>query len=234
MEPTLITSFSQEGYEQYARAGLESFVKHWPGKIVVYYEQTRPEFDDPKIEWRNLFDDQDCVALCAWTMSVPFLCGDMPDGAFNYHYNLHKFGRKGFAILDSLARDKGHVFWFDADTMMLKDIPQHFLADMLDGVYTCYLGREDAPHSETGFVGWNTGDPANDLFVKAWRSMYVDKTVLALPGFHDCWSYDHLVRNLDVTANNLTPDAVGADVFPQSPIGEYAVHHKGPAKKNGG
>ena len=57
---------------------------HFPGKIVVYYEHERPDFDHEKIEWRNLFDDKECVALCAWTLPVPFFHGAMPDGDYNY------------------------------------------------------------------------------------------------------------------------------------------------------
>lgn len=228
---TLITSFSKEGWKRYARVGLESFIKHFPGKIVVYYEQNRPDFDDPKVEWRNLFEDPDCVALCAWTLPVPFLQGVMHDGEYNYHFNLHKFGRKVFAIVDSLARDKGNVFWFDADTVVGKDIPEYFLNDLLEGVYTCYLGRKDSPHTETGFVGWDTTHAKHKKFTSAWRALYTTKAVLALQGFHDSWSYDFLRGALQIPGRDLTPDAVGADVFEQSPLAEYAIHQKGTIKK---
>ncbi len=230
---TGVTTFSHKIWEQYAAANIKGWADKWPGKIIAYHEDAIPADLPKSIRRRNLCQQQDAMRALKWAEQMPFLKGEMPNGEYNYNFNFHKFSRKVFAITDALAQTTGGiVYWLDADLEMVKPIPESFLREQVEGVYTAYLGRKDFPHTETGIVAYDTNHEWNERFPAMYRAMFSQCSVLGLPGFHDCWGYDYLVGNdHGIPARNLTADAPGVNVFPQSPFGEYMRHHKGPKKE---
>lgn len=226
-----VTSFGAKGFETYGREGLASFVKHWPGTITVYYENTIPEFPkSDKIIWRNLYDDLALVRVLAWARGSPVLQGVMPDGGHNYNNDLYKFCRKVFAVTDVAKEFKGLMFWLDADVRLHADVPAPFLNKLLDGVYTCYMGRKRY-HPECSFVGYDTRHELSANFMDHFRWVYTSGSVLSLKGFHDCWAYDYCLDKTGVPARNLTPNGkLIEDVMPTTKLAKYMVHLKGRAK----
>lgn len=227
-----VTSFSKSGWNEYAREGVESFCAHWPGKVIAYYEDDPPDYEHENLIYRNLLEQPELRSVLIWCEKNTVLQGRMPNGTYNYHFNIYKFCRHVFAVSHSALRDERYVFWLDADVRLLKDVPEKFLLDMFaDDTYTVHLGRSKT-HTESGFQGFDTAHPRNKLFMDMWRDLYVDGSILALPyGWHDCWSYDYLLRITNVKANNLTPDKVGVGAtFERSPLANWMVHLKGRVK----
>lgn len=230
---TGVTSFSQEIWDMYAGDNIKGWIGKWPGKLIAYHEIDAPSDLPKEIRKRDLCEQQDAMRALNWSSQMPFLRGVMPNGEYNYNFNFHKFSRKVFAITDALKQTSGGVvYWLDADIEMKKPIPEAFLKEQVDGVYTSYLGRKDFDHTETGIVAWDADHEWNKKFPEMYRQMFTHCSVLGLPGFHDCWAYDYLIQQeFGIPSRNLTENATGIDVFPQSPFGEYMDHHKGGAKK---
>ena len=204
--------------------------------MIAYHEDAIPSDLPKEIRPRNLYHQHDALRALKWAEQMPLMKGVMPNGEYNYNFNFCKFSRKVFAITDALAKTTGGVvYWLDADIEMVKPIPEAFLREQVDGVYTAYLGRKDFPHTETGIVVYDADHEWNEKFPEKFRSMFTNCSVLALPGFHDCWAYDYLIQQeFGIPSRNLTANATGMDVFVQSPFGEYMTHHKGAAKKYSG
>lgn len=229
MSLVAVTSFSQSGWNEYAKEGVESFCKYWPGKVIAYFEDDPPDYEHEKLIYRNLYEQPDLAKVLAWCKKNPVLQGEMPGGHYNYHFNIYKFVRHVFAISHSALRDERYVFWLDADVRIQKEVPVKFLEDMFkDDVYTVHLGRNKT-HTESGFQGFDTSNLVNNRFMMMWKDMYLNGAVLALPyGWHDCWSYDYLLRTVFPKTNNLTPEINGSGpTFSRSPLAEYMIHLKG-------
>jgi hypothetical protein len=125
-----VTSFSPEGYKLYGKRCLETFVKYWPCKLVVYFEQ-KPEFEHHLIEYRSLYDIEGMRDFLEKLESV-----DGSDGRINGHYDFRmdasRFCRKVFCQ-DAVFDEDGLVFWLDADTETKKQVSREFLESLLYG-----------------------------------------------------------------------------------------------------
>jgi len=241
---TAVTSVSTEGYWQYGKEGIQSLLAHWPGKVIVYYEHDEPGLRNGNLEWRDLFAQQGVPSFLKTIGAFPLFQGWVPGEPYNYNFDAYKFSRKVFAVTDPARKDDGLVFWVDADVRLKRDVPPEFLASLLDGYYTCYLGREGY-HSECGFVGFNARNEWHGDFMRAFRNAYTTGMFARLPGYHDCWVYDWVRRGTKVPAHNLSPTVKVEHVDPvtvkplvgekldcveNSPLDEYMVHLKGGRK----
>mgnify|MGYP001593204775 FL=1 len=241
MNYACMTTFGPEYYEKYGRESVATMAQHWPGRVVAYGEGKKPPGLPERVEYRDLFAQWEFAAYLKWTGNVPLLRGVLPNGSYNYHFNMHKFGRKVFAITDMHEP----FFFLGADVHVLKPIPEAFLAGMLDGKFGAFLLRKGL-HTESDFAGYNTEQSGWRTFAHNYLTLYTHGSVLALPvidkqvtGFHDCWSLDYLLRELGFLKDctNITGDVKGDDengfhVWPKTPLAEYMVHLKGRIKKD--
>jgi hypothetical protein len=101
-----------------------------------------------------------------------------------------------------------------------------------EGDCVSYMGRKDWDHSECGWMAFDLetgGDKIIDFLYQA----YVRDTILTQPQWHDSWVFDRIFdEQPTLKRTNLTPLAHGRDVWEQSPMGKWSVHHKGPVAKN--
>jgi len=235
---TAITTFSPEYYEKWGREGLESMVKYWPGKIVAYYENEKPEEFEDRVEYRNLFEQRDLVHFLKWTAMVPLLNGVLPNGGYNYNFNANKFARKVYAITD-YAREEKPFFFLGADTRCIKPISEEFLNSLFDGTAGCFLLRRHLKkHLESDFAGY---DPTHKIMRKMlwiYREAYNNGTFLEIDGWTDCHILERLFDDTGLIKfiKNLSDGVkgegrAGLNVWPKTVLAEYMVHLKGMAKK---
>ena len=238
--PTAITTFSPEYYEKWGREGLASLVRYWPGPIVAYYEHEAPaEFQD-RVEYRDLFAQEECAHFIKWTSMVPLLQGILPTGEYHYNFNAHKFGRKVFAITD-YALERKPFYFIGADVRALKLIPPEFLHGLMDGFPGVFLLRRHmGMHVESDFAGYDPRERRMRHLLKAYRKCFTSGSFLELRGWHDCSSLDQLLDLLGLAheVNNLSKDVkgdgrLGLNVWPKTVLSEYMVHLKGMLKKGG-
>lgn len=232
-EIVAVTTFSEQNYSEYARMSLELFAEHWPTKVIAYFEgETLPDFRHENIEYRPFYSIPHVPEFLTACSLLPALRGITWNGTYDYNLDVFKFCRKVFAQVNVALQHKGLMFWLDADLRLKKSVPEEFLHSLLEGVYTCYLGRADRHpfYTETGFVGFDTTHPVNEQFMTVYDRIYKSGAVIELKGRHDCYVYDIVREQSSAPGRNLAEGTQGIHVMPQTCLAEYMEHLKGPRK----
>lgn len=220
-----VTTFSPKGYEQYGRKMLESYVKHWPCPIEVWYEK-KPDFEHEKIIYRDIRDIEDRLLFLESARRINGSDGIIKD-TYNWEFDAIKFCNKVFCQLES-KDDK--VFWVDADTVTHSDVPEEMLSGLLEGVSYCYFGR--TTWTETGFLGFNKEHPQYKAFHHQYRKAYLDGIIFTMLQWTDCFAFDY--AKIGLQGNNLSPNGQGVQhVIAESFMSEYIDHLKGARKIRG-
>jgi hypothetical protein len=230
------TSFSPQGYEIYGRRFLETFLNFWPENIpiMVVYEHKVPDIKDPRIIYRDLFDDKPWMDFRAkWR-------GDPKVDSSSHIYGAMKFSRKIFA-LNGEQFDSKWLLWIDADVETIKPIDDPFLgavAPLNHQYVVSYLNREFWRYSECGFVGYNLQVPPAKQLLGDILEMYTSGKFHKLSEYGDSYVFDVCRRAMfgkdkSPYTLRLTPrqNMKNINVWPTSVLGEYMLHHKGPSRK---
>lgn len=233
-----VTCFSDAVYEKTGKKMLQSFVKNWPCKIVAYYEDTKPDFEHEKIEYKPLYDIFGMRNFLNHLVRIPRANGVvLQDGKerYNYNYDIWKFCRKLFAQYDVLEKEKGKVFWLDADVITKKPIPEQFLNDLFfdpsrnKESHLVFLGREGF-HSETGFVGFDTLHPAFPTFFFHYVKCIQQGIVFQLERWHDCAVFDWARMDEGANLSPFWKEGDELSVWEKTVLSDYMDHYKGNTK----
>jgi len=222
-----VTSFSEEGYEQYGKRFLTTYLEHVGVPIDVYTEGGFvPDITHKLITYRPLEEAVGCVEFMALA-DFPAARGDIwGEGKRNYRFDCFKFSRKCFAQIDAASREPGRLYWLDADI----EFSAKFTLPEFDG-FMCYLGRSEW-HSCASLVGFDTSHEVSGEFFKRYWLLHVTGTIFALPEWHDSFVLDWLRLESQAPATNLAEglDLKGpANVF--DAVFSAAHHKKGNIKK---
>jgi hypothetical protein len=244
MSRVLVTSWSPKGYEQYGRKFLESWKETgWDeaAPLVVFTEGHVPEIDGPC--YVDLLGDQDLHSFLQRYGEIPAAngFGQTQDGRWvcDYRFQATKFARKVFAITSGEIPEADWRIWIDADVVFTKAPSEAFWED------TCpkeaagsYIGRTDWHHSECGWVAYKTGDGHIRHFLERFRVWYTSGFVFQLPEWHDSYVFDQLRKLDDFTGpvwglkwKNLAEGIGGMHPWPETVLGQYLIHNKGPVAK---
>lgn len=215
-----ITSFNRRLHAEYAHR-LMATAHMLPGELVVYAED---KIDGVKAK--------DLHMLCPKLVTFKERLKEFrpPD----WSHDVVRFANKAFAMAHGLFNETGLVAWIDADCVPLKPLPEKFLRRMLDNAYCAYFGRVNPPYTETGFILFDCSHPQHKKFVNAFRDVYVSGTIFKLPGWHDCYAFDHARQAFE--GFRCVGDGMTGSTHPivTSPLGEYIDHLKGPKRKRAG
>lgn len=232
-----VTTFSNTGWNTYARDMVESAIENWPGRLIMYTESPTG-FSHEKVEERNFFDIAGTTNFYQYLQSLPQARG-LVEGGYNYNYDAWKFTRKVFAQYDILRNANEPVFWLDADLRFKKPIPAEFLEGLFEGNSLAFLGREGI-YTETGFIGFNPAGAGFGDFLKHYVTCLQKGIFFTLKRWHDCEIFDWARTQSAITEKNLSPffkipedrkmSLEDLDVFSRSVLGEYMEHLKGGRK----
>ena len=176
------------------------------------------------VEIRDFYGIKDAVRYQERIKKVAGADGIQADGQYDYRYDAARFCKKTFAQ-DAVFDEDELVFWFDADCVIKKDIPESVLAGMLEGVALAYMGRgrekSYAAYTETGFVGFNTKHEDFPVFRSRYLSFFTTgKIFQQIIGWHDCIAFDEARKGL--RTRNISPRGKGMQpVIQDTVIGEY-------------
>lgn len=219
-----VTTFGPSGYEKYGRNCLQTLDKHFPGRVIAYYEE-KPTDAPERVELREF---SGIPGATAYLDKIKDMDGD---GHKDYRYDANRFCRKVFAQ-DAVFDESDRVFWIDADSVILKPIPSRFLDGLVDGVALAYLGRHTL-YTETGFLGFNTKHPDFTKFRANYLSYFTTGRIFSqMKGWHDCIAFDHARKG--VGGRDLNVKREQNHCLVQSVLGEYIDHLKGPKRKAAG
>jgi len=236
----IITSFGPQGYQDYARDFLTSFIEYWGDeRLIVYCEQIEPDFpEDPRIEYRNMANEKvfrDFIDRIA--ASDPMFSGVMrnpnkPDEkTYNFRFDAGKFCRKVFAIYHcaQFRNTNEPLAWLDADVVFHRKLPVDYIRELLGGQAVAYLGRPNM-YSECGFMAWDVEHHDFDLFMRLYWNVYRSGAFRMLSEWHDCQVFDIVRETLGVSSRNLAKGCDPNHPFVYSCLGMYCDHKKGARK----
>lgn len=247
----VVTSFSEDGWETYAKDMVWSIAEHWDPtiKVIAYYHDFDINTKDlPKsksIEYRNLNDLNELIEFRERFKEYDGTMG----GKTSYTFRLDaiKFCHKVFAITDcafnlSETMEKpGWLVWLDADTVAVRPLNRHQLLQSLPkNSDIVHLGRKNFTYSETSFIGFNLESQPPVDFLGDFLGAYLSGELFHYREWHDGFIFERLITiykahglkfhdwtgSLDI--KSMTEGKQAFDLFPLS---DYVKHKKGAKKK---
>lgn len=237
----VITTFANAHFEPFAKKMLQSFAQYWPKEIGMLLQ-----LDDSLLmpDVKKILRDVDLIGVDWPPEHKAFIERHKgKDDPQDYRRQAVRFCHKVFAIgnaLESIREVKyagkpvpRYLIWMDADVHTLRPVTLQDIQECLPkgGDAVAYMGRKDWDHSECGWMAFdleNGGDKIIDYLSLA----YNEDRIFSQPQWHDSWVFDRILEEQPkIKRTNLTPNAMGRDVWAQSPMGKWSVHHKGPAAK---
>jgi hypothetical protein len=222
----VVTTFSQQGYEQYGHWFLRSFLGYWPDEVVCFcfHEGIEPfPILSPRIHYLTLDTDTDRAHFMR----------QCKDHRTNYQQQPRRFCHKVFAWSSPLLPRAGWRIWLDGDVRTRSEVSKAWLAELLpDDLDTVYLGRPRFKHSETGFVAFNLQTEAGRQLVAHSKKAYLDGSILREDVQTDSRAFDLAVDSVSpLRARSLSDDIKDLHVWPHTPLGDVMEHYKGPHRK---
>lgn len=235
MQKTVITSWTEEGYQRYGKRFLETFHKNGPddAKLIVYYEGT-----NLRDGWKTI---NEVPNLDAWMRVIaPF---QLMSGSIFDQYDIKLDARTNRVIFmqnHALRTTKGKVFWVDGDTVWHSKMPNGFLDEVLpDDKLCCFLGRGDWYDSETGFIGFNYQHKDCEHFLKVEENTLFSGIIFKQHNWWDMVTFDWsricmVARDPELNGDfiDLAKDLPRGTMHPliNSCLGAYLDHLKGNRK----
>jgi len=200
----IVTTFSDEGYEKYARTFLESCEKNLDSAVdVVAYVDT-VQVQSNRIQSRVL------------ETSAPELTAFKQRNAYRdspvFQQAAIRFSHKVYAMCHAARTiDCDMLIWLDADTEMLTSITDEtFLRTMAPGHFVSYLDRTPV-YTETGYLAFDMRHPHAQEFFAKMQAYYDTDSVFDLDQWHDCYVFDAVRTEMQklgkILAHNAAPPA---------------------------
>jgi hypothetical protein len=211
----IITALNDEIWYTYAAKSIET----WPWQVTIYREGALSE---------PLWDE--------WRRNAKLI-----EGA-SFKKTAVRFSHKVQSQIHALHNSSADiVIWIDADVTFVRaptDDELHRVLPTDDEVVTyldrsqVHIGYQLGMWAETGWLAWNLRHPALGNFLSLWERMYLDNLLWDLPQWHDAWVWDWLRQLTKLPARSISQNSKNSDVWPDSLLGEWSYHHKGPRKIN--
>lgn len=244
------TTFPDNAFDVYGKRMLESFVQYWPEEVAILVQLDTGKLGESV---NGIIRPHDGLK-CGWEKDHSAFVerNKDKDSKDDYRKQAVRFCHKVFAIkyaLQSVNKAKAsgevdvprYLIWLDADVLTTRKVTMDDLIKCLpkEGDAVSYLGRKDWPHSECGWLAFDL-DNDGDRLIKTMFDHYRLDEIFKQEQWHDSWIYDYIMNKLGTTphgdigfkATNLTPNAIGMEVWPQSPMALWSRHYKGPIAKN--
>jgi hypothetical protein len=204
---TVVTSFSEQGWHDYAEKMVFTAAEHWEPsiKLIAYYHDfdinTKKLPDNKNIEFRNLNDLEE---LNQFRDTYKKFNGMSPETKqYNWRMDAIKFCHKVFAIADCAFERKAKadrdgyspdwLVWLDADTTTHKDLSKTSFLEALPDVDLVHLGRKNFTYSETSFVGFNLNSEVSLEFIGDLVGAYITGEILNYREWHDGFLFERLL-----------------------------------------
>lgn len=250
MTYTVVTTFNQEGYVQYANRMLDGFIRHWPQdvQLIVYSENCRVVQTAPNLRVIDLEAvSPELVQFKQRWQNVPKATGDVTadpvrsrrkDAGKGFKWNAVRFAHKVYSIFHCAKTvSTDWLIWMDADMVCHAPISLTVLNQLCPTDRDlCYLGRQ-GKYSECGLYAMNMTSAVTRGFLKDFQLMYDDaeKGIFTLMEWHDSFVFDavrqwHPLRQLDWSAGLIKGE--GHPLI-NSAWGAYLDHLKGDRKQLG-
>lgn len=205
MKISVVTTFHQPGYDQYAKNMIQTFLKTWPKEVnlYAYAENCQVTEQGDNLIVKDLHSSsQDLVNFKEKWKTVPKANGDLSqdpvrgkrkDAAKSFKWNAIRFANKVYAILACASEtDSDILMWMDADTICHSPIVMKDLNRMIPlDKDLCFLGRK-GKYSECGLYSLNLRSETTKNFLSEFKKMYenAESGIFSLEEWHDSFVFD--------------------------------------------
>ena len=221
------TTFPDDSWPVYSKRMLESFVANWPDEIPILVQLDTPSLSE---EVNKILRPHDGLKSGWEKDHAEFVERNKDrDDPQDYRKQAVRFCHKVFALKYALnsvnaANAAGatdtprYLIWFDADVLTTRKVTIEDIQKCLprEGDAVAYMGRKDWDHSECGWLAFDLENGGAEL-IDAIIQPYLKETLFDYQQYHDSWVFDIITKFID-KKTNLTPNATGMEVWPQSPM----------------
>lgn len=232
------TTFPDVMYDIYAKKMLESYAAFWPEDISLLVHLDTDLLVDSV---NKVIRSQDGLISGHSKEQIDFITRNKGrDDPNDYRKQACRFSHKVFTL--KAASDywtKHHnpvdgpkcryLIWLDADVLTTRSVTHEDLVKCLprSGDAVSYLGRKDWDHSECGWLAFDL-ENGGATVINSMYEFYTSDEVFKMKQWHDSFIFDLIACN----RTDLTSDAKGMEVWPQSPMAPWSRHYKGPIAKD--
>ena len=256
MKFSFVTTFNNDGFKKYGKRFLKGFIEHFPKEVDLYVFLEDVKGDQiplaDNIHYKDLTKIQPLMDFKARHKNNKEAHGyRITNGrsVLNYRYDAVKFSHIIFALTEMVDLETDWLIRIGADVIVTNDITVKDLEDNLhrthypvagvkgklqDNVICHYMGRKDWEHSETDFLAFNMHHENAKDFLKYFRKLYVSDELFKLEQHTDSWLFDCIRKDNENDNNvfhNMSEGCDGLHVWPQTWLGKYMEHLKGPVAK---
>lgn len=200
---SVVTTFHSNGYDQYAKRLIQTFLQNWPQDVtlMVYPEDhviqesasnlivrdlhtSSPELVTFKQRWSRDPRARGMVAL-----GPPDRKGKQP--GIGFRWDAIRFSHKVYAVCHAAKNtDADVMFWMDADMVCHSAIDIDFISKQIpDSMGLAFLGREKK-FTECGLYAINLRDPVTQIWLQQFQLAYDSGRLMTMAEWNDCWVFD--------------------------------------------
>jgi hypothetical protein len=233
MSITIITTFSDKNYNDYAKYFMASLEKYLDPEVNVLIYTDSLLFADQE-NWKNVILADRCPNLIKFKQRNKDKI--IPSGSKGFMFDAVRFSHKSYCIIDaSRTVSTDYMIWLDADTEILAPISKEYLISHLpDKKFVSYLGRPDR-YTETGWLSFDLRNQYSKDFFDLWEWYYNTDEIYNLPAQLDCHVFDACREKLEnenkIVGENISPPGTGKAHFDLR-FAKYMCHYKGERKEN--
>jgi hypothetical protein len=232
-----ITTCNASQWDQYGRAMVRTFVRHWPSEVPLRIYTEAFECNIASVQEVEL--DAAVPWLKPWKAERSKAQRDRVHKGGNYNYRLDaiKFAHKVAAIGAAADEDVDVLIWLDADIVTHSFVTVEWLDRLfpLDATIG-WLGREEK-YPEASFLMFRI--PATRVLIREIVAAYQSGEIFQLSEWHDSFVIEHYVKAAasrgDAVIHSFSDLSLPKrHPFINCPLGEKMDHLKGNARKRSG
>lgn len=246
MKFVAVTSFSQDGYNQYGSKMIETFLANFPldAPLLVYSDEPlEGTITHPRVSYFSLAVEMPEQLEFEARHQSP-ICHGKFGNFYDYRFDAVKFSHKPAAI--SAAAKVAHsvygaevLIWFDGDIIFKKPLTEQFLDEKLpEWTHAGHFSRANN-HTEAGVLMFRLTEANVRAFIEIFWKTYTTDQVFRLPAWTDCHVFDILASGAKqdgfLRIVNLGDDVSHTTQHPivNSDWYQYLDHLKGARKESG-
>jgi len=225
MKIGIVSTFSDNGYQEYGKHFVESCKKYIDQDISVYLY----------IDNINIPDTKN-IKFLRLEPSVPqlteFKNRNKNRTYKDYHHDGVRFAHKTYATFHAAKNDLDYLIWLDSDTEIYENVTaEYFLKFLPKGAFVGYIGRKGI--SETGFLIFDMNHPQARAFFERYEWYYNTDAIYMLEEYHDAYIFDVVRKEFEaddrISSFNVSPAGCKKGHF-NAAFNGYMVHYKGDDK----
>jgi len=226
MSITIVCTFSENNYNEYAKYFLESATKYIAKDITVRL-YTDEEYTELPSNFENYILEDTCLDLVDFKKRNAH---KTPSGKKAFMQDAIRFAHKSYAIIHaSRTVNTDKLIWLDADTEILQPLSEKWFDSHLPKKhFVAYLGRKNK-YSETGYLQFYL--KKGKQFFDKWQWYYDSDEIYNLKAQLDCHVFDACLEHFpNLLRHNISPDWTNKRHFDLA-FEKYMCHYKGSDKE---